>query len=266
MNITEDTNVEIFVCFHDLKQLPNIKKIIKGNNIYKPLLLGENCGEDSPDYYCENKGDNISYLNPFFSEMSGIYWMCKNSNADIIGLAHYRRYFVKSKYFGELIDEDFILENLKDNDMLIQNGTKPLRKTNYDSYGGKLLDETLVLLKKYHPEYVDAYNKVINSNYPLSFFNMFVSDKKIIEEYCEWFIPILKELSKNLDESENPRIVGVMGEFLFNIYICHNKLNFKWTNVRVTEPSKLKLRMFFSKMGFVRSFFKHIYYPIKDKL
>lgn len=265
MHIKENTAIEIFVCFHDLKQLPKIKKIIKGNKIYKPIFLGNSCEKESEDYYCENNGKNIAHLNPYISEMSGIYWMCKNSKADIIGLDHYRRYFINRKYFGKILDEKFVLENLKDNDLLIHHGTEPLRGTNYDLYGNKEVDDTFEILKKLSPEYTDSFNEVINADYPLSFFNMFVGDKKIINEYMEWVLPILEELI-NTSSFSNPRIVGVMGEFLFNVYIHHNNLKYKWVHLKVTEDSNLKIRMFFSKIGFVRFFFKNIYYPLKDKL
>ena len=264
MDTEQDKKVEIYVCFHDLKQLPDIKKIIKGNDIYKLILLGENT-KSSNEYCIETEGDNIAYLNPFISEMSGIYWICKNSDADIIGLVHYRRYFVKRKYFGRLIDKEYILKNLKNNDLLIHHGTAPLRGTNHDVYGDETLNDAFGLLKNMYPEYIDSYNEVINSEYPLSFFNMFVANRDIINEYIDWVIPLLEELSRTSDVSENPRMIGVIGEFLFNVYIHHNNLKFKWVHLKFYGNLKLKLRMIISKIGVVRFFFKNIYYPIKKK-
>lgn len=44
-------------------------------------------------YQKDNEGDNISAKNPYYCELTGIYYAWKNIPAEYLGLVHYRRYF-----------------------------------------------------------------------------------------------------------------------------------------------------------------------------
>ena len=81
-------NMQIFVVSHSEE---DIKKI-KSDELYAPLFVGRN-GKDSYGFFSDDSGDNISYKNSDLSELTGLYWMWKNTNFDIIGLCHYRRFF-----------------------------------------------------------------------------------------------------------------------------------------------------------------------------
>ena len=67
-------------------------------NVYYPLLVGANKNSCDIAKVKDNTGDNISNENPYFCELTGLYWIWKNVSEDIVGVCHYRRFFTKNRY------------------------------------------------------------------------------------------------------------------------------------------------------------------------
>lgn len=75
--------------------------VIKHPDIFVPVLGGSILNTNDVGFFrCmqrDDAGENISYLNPLFSENTVLYWAYKHyteiGNPDIIGFCHYRRFF-----------------------------------------------------------------------------------------------------------------------------------------------------------------------------
>ena len=120
--------------------------------IYVPLQVGR---ANAPDlgFLGDDTGDSISSDNPYFCELTGMYWLWKNYH---IGICHYRRYLINEE--GSLFTE-FQLEKLfREYDMIT---TKLLTLTcsYYQGFGENHHRKDLILtgkvLKEKYPEYTD---------------------------------------------------------------------------------------------------------------
>ena len=67
------------------------------DKMYIPVQVGAEGKEKIEGYQPDNVGENISSKNPYFCELTGLYWAWKNMDSDYIGLVHYRRHFTESQ-------------------------------------------------------------------------------------------------------------------------------------------------------------------------
>ena len=98
-------NIKVVVATHKKYKMPK-------NEMYLPLHVGAE-GKKNIGYTKDNTGDNISQKNPFFCELTGLYWAWKNLEADYIGLAHYRRHFSHTKKSKEKFENVLTLKEAK---------------------------------------------------------------------------------------------------------------------------------------------------------
>lgn len=250
----KNKKIEIYVCFHDESLISMVLKKIKNNKIYIPLLLG-NSEQKSFDFLTDSEGDNISNEHIYLAELTGLYWMWKNSDADIIGLCHYRRYLKNDN--GKLLTEKDIKNYLKSYDILMPKKTNLIKGSLYETYDGEynidVLNQSREIISRLYPEYLDVYDEVMGQD-SFSCYNIFVTSKKITSDYCGWLFPIVKELEKSIDLNIKKRIIGITCEYLFNVWIKYQNFNVKELNLSYVGNS-LKFRMYISNNKFFRKFY-----------
>ena len=78
-------NITVIVATHKKYEMPK-------DSMYLPVHVGS-IGKEDIGYTKDDTGDNISIKNPYFCELTGLYWAWKNLDSEYIGLAHYRRHF-----------------------------------------------------------------------------------------------------------------------------------------------------------------------------
>ena len=87
-------SVRIFAMTHKRFQAPN-------EALYIPMHVGHIRAKEDYGYWGDDTGDNISGLNCYYAELSGVYWVWKNyTQADYVGICHYRRYLTNEENYA----------------------------------------------------------------------------------------------------------------------------------------------------------------------
>ena len=81
---------------------------------YRILLVGANKNNTfENNYVLDNTGDNISDYNDSYCELTGLYWIWKNSKTDIVAQFHYRTIYEKLRIHIQLLSRHDVI-NTKD--------------------------------------------------------------------------------------------------------------------------------------------------------
>lgn len=231
-------NIKIIVATHKKYEMPK-------DVMYLPVQVGKE-GKVDLGYQPDNQGENISSKNPYFCELTGLYWAWKNLDADYIGLCHYRRHFSMTKRLPKSVKErigkalnkketEKILENT---DVILPRKRKYYIENLYSHYKHTMyiepLDETRRILQEKCPSYLVEFDK-LQKRTSAHMFNMFIMKKEILNEYCTWLFDILFELEKRVDmktyDSFHARFFGRVSELLLDVWIQTNHIKYEEVNV-----------------------------------
>ena len=253
--ILNNSNLDIFVCSHKQYESP------VHNKVYKTLSVGNNTELYGENIIRDDTGDNKSDMNGFYSELTGTYWIWKNYDIkDYVGICHYRRYF-------DFLDN--LPNNLEEYDIILPT---PLNfgGTIYQQYAACHNKEDIkliydIMINKYNVP-VEVGNEVFNNQTYMHCWNMFIINKAIFNDYCEFVFGVLDEYLKyhnisnindiysmiekqknaylksyypNNEIKYQSRLGGFFGERLLNVYIKWKGLKVKTFNIIQTE-SKYK--------------------------
>jgi hypothetical protein len=234
-------------------------------DFYNPLFCGEFPGKKDLPFLKDDEGENISIKNEFYSELTGIYWVWKNTDFDLVGICHYRRYFTmfpepwyyRLKYFLThplktqegpnpliytnnvkkctpwILTESQARQVLEDYDIILPRA-RILRRSilkHYEKYHSKS-DLFLIadILKDKYPDMLACWDKVIHGNI-LYANNMFVVKKHVFQEFMHWWFDVLFEFERRCKLEEyvgyQRRILGFIAERLLTLYVMHKNFKIK---------------------------------------
>ena len=259
--MSSSKKIQLYVISHSEDAI----KDIRNDEIYIPLFVGRN-GKDNLGFASDDSFEgNISHKNKDYCELTGLYWMWKASNADIIGLCHYRRYF-KGKN-SELIESEEILEYLSNHDIILPKKADLIKGSYWETYQGhhlyKALEITREVLGELSPEYLETFENMLNQS-SFSNYNMFIAKKEVIDPYCDWVFPILEEVEKRINVDEYPRVFGLISEAIFNVWIEYNHLKIKEVPLFYLG-NELRFRMALSDNMVLRKGYQFLYFNFFKK-
>lgn len=171
-----------------------------------------------------HEGDNIDFLNPWYCELTGLYYLWKHVDDDIVGLEHYRAYFWNNNH---MMNENDITEKLKNGDIIVSGYSYPC------PWGPKILNQELNICTK---NKVEAFLKVVEeknkdfANYFRKFLqgqriyacNCFIGPKKILNEWASFFFETIIDFEKTnpIGPGTNTlRREGYFSEFMFGAWL-----------------------------------------------
>lgn len=241
------SEIKIFVT-----HTPNCNKM----HVEHPLMYNVIAGSDfqtapiPEGMLLDNEGENISFKNKSYCELTTQYWAWKNQVADYYGFCHYRRFFSFSsqklqeadcgcliypvfneKVMNELqMDEAFMRRQIEKYDFLIAKGI-PVNalqsKSVYQHYQNaaelhiKDLRLLLDIIREKYPELTDTAEAYVQGKifYPC---NMFIMKKELFRQYSEMLFAVLEEFEVQSDMScysrEGIRTPGHLGERMAGIF------------------------------------------------
>jgi hypothetical protein len=213
--------LQIYVMTHVAFHVPE-------DPIYHPLHVGHAIHEDL-GYQGDDTGDNISELNPYYSELTGLYWVWKNvRNVEYAGLCHYRRYFLngqntimtKADFMPILVKYDVILSQPVTSE-------KCYRDVYAEAHNIHDLEAVGDAIAALYPDCVPIFQEVLSSMKTYSG-NLFVTRKELFDEYAAWLFSIFDVASKHIDVSGyddyHKRVYGFLSEQLLFVWVRYRKL------------------------------------------
>ena len=214
-------SVKIYTMTHKKFDVPN-------DPMYVPLQVGAE-GKEPLGYVRDNTGENISALNCYYSELTGVYWIWKNdTESDIVGVCHYRRYLLNEK--GVMFRKEEIEKLLSEYDCLTSRLLTLDFSYHYgfsDNHNVWDLDVTGEVIREKYPEDYPLFEKLVHENHTY-FGNICVMKKPLFDAYCAWLFDIFAEVRKRIDidsyDSYHKRVFGFVSEFLLYVWVTKHKL------------------------------------------
>lgn len=246
-------NIVVGVATHKPYRMPH-------DDMYLPIYVGAALHPDTglcQRYTLDNSGDNISNLNPFYSELTALYWLWKNCDASYKGLAHYRRHFGTTNTIKRLfaLDRFDRIATYDDIEQILHkrssDGTAieiilPKKRNYYvesvyshyaHTFHANQFDETRKLLAQTQPKYLPAFDQTMSGK-SAHLFNMFIMSKRRFDEYCSWLFPILDKLTVRIDPNQydafNARYPGRISERLLDVWL--KTCGYAYTELPTVSP------------------------------
>lgn len=246
MTQTGPKDIVIAVATHKAYRMPT-------DPVYMPLHVGKALHPELDlGFVGDDTGDNISELNASYSELTGLYWLWKNCDAEYKGLVHYRRHFASPSFikklkardrFDQIASGNEIRSALQAADILVPKKRNYYIETVYSHYShtfdGKQFDVLREILLEMQPEYVRAFDILMQST-SAHIYNMFVMSRERFDEYCAWMFPIIEELIRRIPpeiyDAFGARYPGRVSERLLDIWLETTDYNYRELDVCSPEP------------------------------
>ena len=255
--MVEFSRIKVYVFYY------KIGSVLKTDQIYQPIMAGNVLLSGNKTIPGDDSGENISAKNPYYSELTGIYWVWKNTSQDVTGSCQYRRFFTAlnepllyrlirimyyplglykkrwgliytgktDRFLHRILNREQLENLLLQYDAVLPKARKlkyPV-ETHYLRYHNindlKILETVLADL---YPDYLDAYHLVLKGK-RLYANNMFILKDKNYQEFMKWWFDVIFEFENRINlkgyTNYQKRIIGFIAERLLTVWFEKKQLN-----------------------------------------
>lgn len=215
----------------------NQKTLICGSHYESPYLQKEYIEKG---YLLDNKGLNISNLNHLLGDLTGLFWIWKNTDDEFVGTNQYRRFYDESqtaKFFPLSTSTLFVSQFLH-----CQFNMWEQYISSHGNIGIKILLEAAK--KKKIPITAEMISKMYSFKF-LSPCNMFFCHRELFNKVCEVLFEIvfelyngtkyaLKFIQQDIHSGRGPnekRLLAFLAERILNILYLHS--NYFFGNIKI---------------------------------
>ena len=239
--------VQIYVAAHKPYVMPQ-------DPAYRPIFVGAAINGATPqNYQPDNVGDNISASNPNFNELTAMYWIWKNCQADIKGLNQYRRYLAEApkRKLAGILSMTEIETLLQQYDVIVPKKRHYYIESNYSHYVHAHHPEPLTMMreviKMQQPAYLDDFDQLMNQT-SAHMFNMMIMPRDKFDAYAAWVFEILFAVRDRIDiasyDVQEARVFGYLSELLLDVWLNHNQLSYVEMPVMYMEKQQLPAKAY----------------------
>lgn len=203
------------------------------DEVYTPIHVGRSISRfknEMSEFIGDNTGENISYKNPYYCELTAEYWGWKNLDCEYIGLCHYRRYFeikITIENIDKILGDNHDVLCITPIHEKYRNSLRLVRASCLEDY-----QIFMFSLKKISPSYFDTAKEFLSKGV-VTPYNMFVMKKELFNRFAEWQFSILTEMEKYVRISpytRASRVYGYYAEMMLPIFIIQNNLKTTYSN------------------------------------
>lgn len=214
------------------------KYTMPSDQFYQPIYVGSALHEQGIDHFLSDAtGKNISKKNPFYNELTALYWAKYNlKDQEIIGLAHYRRFLGRknSHQYQDLLTQDDVEQALGKADVLVPKARNYWIESQEKHYLNAHAHQPWRTLKKViaeqFPEYQSAFQQVSASK-KAHLFNMSVMKQKEFQAYTDFLFAVLSSVEQELDftvlRDQDRRALGFLGERMLDVWLLKTNATYQ---------------------------------------
>lgn len=204
--------------------------MMPSDHFYQPIYVGSSLHKQRmADCWSDATGINISSKNPFYNELTALYWAKYNlKDQPIIGLAHYRRFLGRRSghKYKYLLSEQEIRQALQKVDVLVPKARNYWIETQEQHYLNAHAHQPWQVfgrvIETKFPEYYFAFEQVCHSK-KAHLFNMSIMKQAEFQAYTDFLFDVLATVEQEIDfnalKGQDQRALGFLGERILDVWL-----------------------------------------------